>query len=100
MSTTLEQKLNLILNEKQTKILPENIKKGVSYFDIEGTLEEGAEINNQDKEIIANGTYTADEGYTGLGTVTVNVPDTENILDITNNDTITIEDNVLVITGV
>lgn len=41
MATTLEQKLNLILNEKQTKILPENIKKGVNYFDIEGTLEAG-----------------------------------------------------------
>ena len=39
MATTLEQKLNLILNEKQTKILPENLKKGVNYFDIEGTLE-------------------------------------------------------------
>ena len=32
---------------------------------------------------------TADEGYTGLGTVTVNVPNTKNILDITNSDTIT-----------
>ncbi|MBR6515434.1 MAG: hypothetical protein IKT40_01115 [Bacilli bacterium] len=30
-------------------------------------------INNQDKTIIENGTYTADDGYTGLGTVTVNV---------------------------
>lgn len=44
MSTTLEQKLNLILNEKQTKILPENIKKGVNYFDIEGTLEKGVKV--------------------------------------------------------
>lgn len=33
----------------------------------------GVEIKNQDKTIIANGTYTADSGYTGLGTVTVNV---------------------------
>ena len=30
-------------------------------------------INNQDKTITENGTYTADEGYTGLGTVTVDV---------------------------
>lgn len=29
---------------------------------------------NQDKVITENGTYEADEGYTGLGTVTVNVP--------------------------
>lgn len=34
----------------------------------------GEPINNQDKTITANGSYTADEGYTGLGTVTVNVP--------------------------
>lgn len=34
----------------------------------------GTEINNQDKTITKNGSYTADEGYTGLGTVTVNVP--------------------------
>ena len=34
----------------------------------------GVEINNQDKTITENGEYTADAGYTGLGTVTVNVP--------------------------
>ena len=32
-----------------------------------------ASINNQDKTITENGVYTADEGYTGLGTVTVEV---------------------------
>lgn len=30
-------------------------------------------INNQDRYITENGVYTADEGYTGLGTVEVNV---------------------------
>lgn len=34
----------------------------------------GEEINNQDKTITTNGIYTADAGFTGLGTVTVNVP--------------------------
>lgn len=34
----------------------------------------GAKINNQDKDITSNGIYSADEGYTGLGQVTVNVP--------------------------
>lgn len=38
------------------------------------SISTGSEINNQDKTITANGTYTADAGYTGLGTVTVNVP--------------------------
>ena len=33
----------------------------------------GTTIRNQDKQITENGTYTADVGYTGLGTVTVNV---------------------------
>ena len=37
-------------------------------------IETGGKINNQDKEIITNGIFTADDGYTGLGTVTVNVP--------------------------
>lgn len=34
----------------------------------------GTEINNQDKTITQNGVYTYDEGYTGLGEVTVDVP--------------------------
>lgn len=34
----------------------------------------GATINNQDITVTKNGTYTADEGYTGLGTVEVQVP--------------------------
>lgn len=33
----------------------------------------GSTINNQDKTFTTNGIYTADSGYTGLGTVTVNV---------------------------
>lgn len=33
----------------------------------------GDTINNQNKTITENGTYTADEGYTGLGEVVVNV---------------------------
>ncbi len=33
----------------------------------------GATIKNQDKTITENGTYAADEGFTGLGKVTVNV---------------------------
>ena len=73
--TELEQKLRDIADEKDLKILPENIKKDVEIFDVTGTYEGSSqEINNQDKEITENGTYTADEGYTGLGTVTVNVP--------------------------
>lgn len=38
---------------------------------------EGYEIVLQDKNITANGTYTADAGYDGLNKVTVAVPETE-----------------------
>lgn len=34
----------------------------------------GTTINNQDITVTENGTYTPDEGYTGLGTVEVQVP--------------------------
>ena len=34
----------------------------------------GTTIKNQDITVTENGTYTADSGYTGLGTVTVDVP--------------------------
>lgn len=34
----------------------------------------GVVIKNQNKTVTENGTYRADAGYTGLGTVTVNVP--------------------------
>ena len=37
--TELETKLSQILEEKQNKIIPENIKKGIQIFDIEGTYE-------------------------------------------------------------
>jgi len=37
----------------------------------------GVTIKNQNKTFTANGTYTADSGYTGLGTVEVAVPETE-----------------------
>ena len=38
MSQLLDE-LNLILQEKQNKIIPENIKKGIQIFDITGTYE-------------------------------------------------------------
>lgn len=47
-----------------------NIKKDVEILGVTGSYE-GASINNQNKSIISDGSYTADQGYTGLGTVTV-----------------------------
>ena len=42
MATDLETKLRTILNEKQTKIIPENIKKGITILGVKGGLEEGS----------------------------------------------------------
>ena len=39
--STLKEKAQEILNEKNEKIIPENIKKDVQIFDIVGTLESG-----------------------------------------------------------
>lgn len=40
--------LNAILKEKEEKILPENIVKGITIFDIEGTFETGVEQEKYD----------------------------------------------------
>lgn len=55
-------------------LTPDKIVKGSSILGVDGEAEGGsAEVNNQDKIITENGIYTADEGYTGLGNVTVSV---------------------------
>lgn len=54
-------------------LISDNIVKDVTIFGVIGSYE-GQVINNQDKTVTQNGIVTADEGYTGLGTVTVNVP--------------------------
>ena len=46
----------------------------------------GAEIKNQDITIKENGTYTASDGYTGFGTVTVET-------EVAKNQNITIKEN-------
>lgn len=45
--TQLEQNLIQIKNEKDTKILPENIKEGVQIFDVIGTYR-GGSISEQE----------------------------------------------------
>lgn len=52
---------------------PESGYDGFSSIDLTIAVP-GSQINNQNKTITSNGEYTADQGYTGLGTVTVNVP--------------------------
>lgn len=70
------------LKETKNKIKEAIVAKGVpvddnatfrSYPDKITQIETGTKINNQDKTITSNGIYTADAGYTGLGTVNINV---------------------------
>ena len=67
-----EVNVNAVTSTIDSNITAENIKAGVEILGVTGEYE-GAQINNQDKTITTNGTYTADSGYTGLGEVTVNV---------------------------
>ena len=60
------------LNEKGATI-PEE-KTSANLATCITSIPSGGTVNNQDKTIVENGTYTADKGYSGLGTVTVNVP--------------------------
>ena len=55
MSTSLETKLRTILNEKDAKILPENIKKGIKIFNVEGAYG-GAKIFTSIEEMQADST--------------------------------------------
>lgn len=58
---------NAIRNKNKTENTYKVSEMATAINDIQ------ADINNQDKTITENGTYTADEGYTGLGEVIVNV---------------------------
>jgi len=59
----------------------------------------GAGINNQDKTITENGIYTADEGYTGLGEVNVNVPSGQPVITELNVTPTTSAQTIVAPTG-
>ena len=83
--SSIADELSVLANTKK-EIKEAIISKGVevteedtfkSYADKIRNIPTGGEevvIKNQDITIKENGQYTADEGYTGLGTVTVEVP--------------------------
>jgi hypothetical protein len=73
--TREEQYLSYIAGETYTKPDEPITRKEVFLDKIPqgGSSGGGVTIRNQNKTITENGTYTADSGYTGLGTVTVNV---------------------------
>lgn len=67
MEDTIAEKLATIAENEQN-VFNAGYEKGLASG--------GVPINNQDKTITENGVYQADEGYTGLGTVTVEVAST------------------------
>jgi len=69
----LQQKTYTFTQNTTTTIIPEQGYAGFSQVGLEINVP-SSQINNQDKTVTQNGTYTADTGYTGLGTVIVNVP--------------------------
>lgn len=60
------EKFNVNITEYNNK--SDKLAQAISQITV------GDTINNQNKTITENGTYSADEGYTGLGEVVVNVP--------------------------
>ena len=71
LKTNLEQ----ILQEKQTKIIPENIKKNVEIFGITGTLE--AEINTSDATATADDIINPKTAYVNGEKITGNIATTQ-----------------------
>lgn len=73
MSTTLEERLRYIKQEKDTKLTASNIRAGVTVLNITGNLIESAEEEN----VVVDPSITVLEiepniGYTGLKNVTIN----------------------------
>lgn len=85
MSTQLEEKLNKILIEKKEKILPENIKKGIKLFDVDGSLEilDTSDADATAKDIAMNKTaYVNGKKITGtLLEPSMSSISTDNIID-------------------
>ena len=101
--TREEQYLSYIAGESYTKPDSPITRKEVFLDKIPqaGSGGGGVTIRNQNKTITANGTYKADSGYTGLGTVTVDVPndsEAEELLTALYQKTVTTEqcDKILV----
>ena len=75
-NTELEQLLNTIKTEKDTKIIPENIKKGVTIFNVQGAAESGIDTSDataSENDIVSGKTaYVNNEKITGTVVEDVN----------------------------
>ena len=72
----LEQKLRTILEEKENKIIPSNIKKDVQIFDVVGTLEAG--IDTSDATALADDLAGGKTAYVNGEKITGTIIDARN----------------------
>ena len=78
MADKLVYELQDILEDRNTNLKPENLRKGVTCLGVEGAMEVSSSIYNQDKIIkptTQRQIVNADEKYTGLGTITIEAID-------------------------
>lgn len=68
---TIREKAEEILNEKNRKVLPENIKSGVTVFNVAGTLQELVGETTTVTPTTEQQVITPSEGKTGITEITV-----------------------------
>jgi len=61
MATELREYLNNIVEEKNAKVIPTNIRKGITLYGVEGTLEEG--IDTTDATAVASNILQGETAY-------------------------------------
>ena len=87
MSSQLQVNLENILNEKTTKILPENIKKDIQIFDVVGTLEAG--IDTSDATAVVSDIANGKTAYVNGEKITGTLADDDSQITLANQDNIT-----------
>ena len=91
---TISYKLDRIKNATDRMRTKTGVVSGV-IEDVASAVENMRIINNQNKTITRNGAYNADEGYTGLGTVNVNVDPLLGTKSVTENGTYNAGDDMV-----
>ena len=76
--TELEQRLRTIVTEKEEKLLPENLKAGITCLGVAGTLESGGSSDYNAKLVPTNGAIV---GY--ITEISENL-DTSNVTSMTS----------------
>lgn len=63
MSNQLQENLNLILEEKNTKLLPENLKAGITCLGVTGSYEGEGDVDTSDATATANDIASGKTAY-------------------------------------